>query len=199
MSLLLLFNQFTTYNQSITDSVSVSDSISKLDFEKVLLDEALAYSDISRIDYSGFISKHIDDYVYLTEDIIKYVEQELKAEVIDVTDSISKRSERTFIDAVTLTDALISLCENTLYKNLLTYDTDRRNEVLGLIQIKGKTYCRVCIDKLSIPYHNMKYVTYKHTLSSSYICDNCGNKITKDNILNRYYKVNLKGKRKCGY
>ena len=168
------------------------------DFEKLLFDEALAYSDVTQLEYTGVISKHIDDYVYLTEDISKYIEQELKAEVLDVTDTIGKRNDRIFLDAVTLSDALISLCENILYKNLKYLDADRKNEVLGMIQIKGATYCRVCIDKLKLTFENMKYVTYKHTLSKGYVCDNCGNKITKANILNRYYKVNIIGKRKRG-
>ena len=82
------------------------------------------------------------------------------------------------------------------YFNLLTLDPDRRNEVLGLMQPRGYVYCRVCIAKLQKPFENMKYITYKHTLSEKYVCDNCGNHITKDNILNRYYKVNVIGKRR---
>lgn len=93
---------------------------------------------------------------------------------------------------------LFQYSEETLkYFNLSVLQPDRKNEVLGLMQPKGTVYCRVCIDKLNVPFTNMKYLTYQHTLpQKKYICVNCGNRIRKNNIYNRYYKVNKIGKRR---
>lgn len=85
--------------------------------------------------------------------------------------------------------------ETLTYFNFKVVEPDRRNQVLGLMNPKGTTYCRVCIDRLKIPYVNIKYITYKHTLQhKDYICINCGFKITKEVIENRYWKVNKIGK-----
>ena len=91
---------------------------------------------------------------------------------------------------------LFQYSEETLYYfNFSVVQPTAKNHVLGLMQPKGTIYCRVCIDKYNIRFENMKYITYKHTLSGDYDCVRCGNTITKDNIYNRYYRINKIGKR----
>lgn len=84
--------------------------------------------------------------------------------------------------------------ESLAYLNFKTLIADRRNVVLGGINSSGNIYCRVDIDKYKLRWEDLKDITYKHTLSHSYVCVKCGNKITKDNIGNRYFKVNHIGK-----
>lgn len=91
---------------------------------------------------------------------------------------------------------LFKYSEETLkYFYLKVYETDRKNQVLGLMKPVGTTYCRVCIDKLNIAFDNTKYITYRHTLlPQQYLCVNCGNRIRKQSIDNRYFRVNKVGR-----
>ena len=84
--------------------------------------------------------------------------------------------------------------ESLTYFNFKTLVADRRNIVLGGMNSKGSVYCRVDVDKYNLKWQELKEITYRHTLADNYICVKCGYKITKDNIGNRYFKVNKIGK-----
>ena len=81
---------------------------------------------------------------------------------------------------------------STAYKNLVELIPSRKNITLGGMSVAGLVYCRVCIDRLHIKWGSLKYITHQHKV---YNCVECGYKITKTNIKNRYFKINKIGKR----
>ena len=90
---------------------------------------------------------------------------------------------------------LFQYSEETLaYFNFKVLQPDRKNKVLGLMQPQGTIYCRVDMERYHISQENIKYITYKHTLNHDYECIKCGERIAKENMDNRYFKVHKVGK-----
>ena len=84
--------------------------------------------------------------------------------------------------------------ESLDFFNFKTLVADRRNIVLGGMNSKGNIYCRVDVDKYKLRWEDLKDITYKHTLNKDYRCVKCGERIRKENMDNRYFKVNHIGK-----
>ena len=92
---------------------------------------------------------------------------------------------------------LFKYSEETLrYFNLKKVEANRKNQVLGGMKVNGDIYCREDIDKYHINWSDLKNITYRHTLSSNYVCIKCGYKITLKTFENRYQHINKIGRRR---